>query len=337
MNDIFNYLLTIGGCYILSLLLMIPYLIIKTLFIKAYIYAELVSKKILNSKICGIKYYFFSLVSIVAVVLAVMQIKIKSNMDYIYIICTIIFCVINIRRIKTNLDRELILARNEILEDEADFINKDIKFDFGILLGGNIPSGYDDIGCDEKYNKFLNRYIGFKYDKYYLPYSKSSVYLDNFILLKKNEILIKKSINKLKRIRIKRKLDDEIYEELAKIIVFSELSSFIDFPCYFLNRITAYNIYLVNKEYFMSNIITSYYLLYKMKVISKESMDRFLVDLYSENGERLSFRDSIAILKHFKFNLDISDLKNSYKNNKEKYVKNIAFNLDKACYEKHNK
>ena len=66
-----------------------------------------------------------------------------------------------------------------------------------------------------------------------------------YLFLKESEELINKNYKKLKSIKIKRKLDDSIYLELAKIVTFDSLNSYDDFCFYFLNKITAYNIFIM--------------------------------------------------------------------------------------------
>lgn len=335
MEILLDYLVACVGGLIYTPVWILVFFILERLILKCSSCREIKNRKIINDKSIGMfSYCLIVIILILSIIWLPKEIK-KLNEENIIIvlssfICSVIFYIKVI--LKEDFFKKKILMINEILMDNKYVLNRDAKVDFSDLLGEDLNEKEFSAKKSE-YEKFIDEYIGFKYTKYCLTKNNKEEYMRAYLFLKESEELINKNYKKLKSIKIKRKLDYSIYLELAKIVTFDSLNSYDDFCFYFLNKITAYNIFIIDRESFMYNLISSYSLLVKLKFLSKEDIDMILIDLYLENAEQLSFKDSIALLKYFKFNIDVNKMKNDYKKDKNNYISTVKYNLKKQIEE----
>lgn len=326
MEEIIEYIyIIVSGLFYVPVWLLV-FMFIERLLLKCSSYNEIRARKILNDKTIGFaSYSLLLIITIILITWLPSEIK-KLNEENIIMLVSafIISIIIYVNNcLKDNFFKKKILIKNEILMNNRYALNKDTKIDFSDLMGTNLEEDY----YEGKYEKFTNDFIGFKYKKYYLTKTNKEEYIKAYLFFKQSEELIRKKYRKIKKHKIKRDLDDAIYLEIAEIITFNSLNSYDSFCVYFLNRVTAYNIFIIDRDSFMYNLISAYTLLVKSKIICKEDMDILLIDLYLDNADKLSFKDSIVLLKYFKFNIDIKKMKNNYKNDKIDYIETVKNNL----------
>lgn len=332
MEKIMESICTMAGGLLYVPLWFLIFILMERLLLRCYSYKEIRERKILNDNTIGLaSYSLLLIITIVLIMWLPSEIK-KLNEEKIVMlvssfIISIIFYVMFF--LKGNFSRKKILIKNEILMDNRYALIKDTKIEFSDLLGSYLDDDEKLYIGESEYERFTNEFIGFKYEKYYLTKANKDEYIRTYLFFKQSDALIQKKYRELKKIKIKRELDDAIYLEMARNIVFDSLNSYDYFCVYFLNRVTAYNIYIIDKDSFMYNLISAYTLLVKSKILSKKDIDVLLIDLYLENADKLSFKDSIALLKHFKFNIDIKKMKNDYQNDKSSYIETIKYNLKK--------